>query len=493
MSRLCKIILLLVLLLSAVLPDVSGARMIAEIETWNSVALSGDVLEGSYAAFLNTSHRKGSVSKGDTATLVIDGMYGCKVLSLTAWLKSNKSSGAGSLLVSVDGEECLSLSGTFDKWDGSPGYQTSFVPFSATGEWLVSDGGQIELTLVSSANSLHIEKLVVDYEEAVPVAHCVTYLWQTADGPGTATDCEQTAGEGIILPDLSAEGAAQIGDWQLAGWSTAPLDGGTTLDTPPAYTPVFKRYHASRDITLYPVYRYMPDVPEIRQSADRRDGEYVIAREWVGGFFMMAGGLSGNYVHSVQCDVLRDDDGSCLFLPEYVPAESRYLLQFGQDSVSIYNAFSQTKLGYSGTRLAANGKKWALRECDNHSVCFYYDLRGDTLARTLMMRGDVRDEDNNFMDVFSSVRLDMRKIKELLFLFEVSDLPLEPVPSLWCGNPYSLTDLQSPEQQPYPVSAASAVKCIAGGQLLLRRDGRYFDVLGREVFVKQTDSLYKGR
>ena len=484
MSRLCKIVLLLVPLLTVVQLEVSGARLTAEITAWNSAVLSGDVFEGSYAAFLNTSHRKGSVSKGDTATLVIDGMYGCKVLGLTAWLKSNKSSGAGSLSVSVDGEECLSLSGSFNKWEGSSGYQTSFVPFAAEGEWLVSDGGQIVLQLVSSANSLHLEKLVIDYEAAEPVAHCVTYVWQTADGQGSATDCELNPGEGVILSGLSEEGVAQIGDWQLAGWTTTPLDGGTTFDMPPAYTPVFKRYHALRDITLYPVYRYVLDVPEIRQAADRRDGEYVIAREWIDGFCMMTGCVSGNYVSSVPCDILRDNAGSCLFLPEYVPAESRYQLQFGQDSVSIFHPSSETRIGYSGTRLAANGKKWAVREYDNHSVCFYYDLQGDTLARTLVMRGDVRDDDNNFLDVFASVRLDMRKIKELLFIFEVSDLPLEPVPSLWCGNPFSLTDLQSPEQQQYPASAAPAVKCFRGGRLLLRRDGSYFDMLGREVLVR---------
>ena len=298
MSRLCKTLLLLVLLMSVVSLDVSGAKLTAEVTAWNSAVLSGDVFEGAYAAFLNTSHRKGSVSKGDTATLVINGMYGCKVLGLTAWLKSNKSSGAGSLSVSVDGEECLSLSGSFNKWDGSSGYQTSFVPFAAEGEWLVSDGGQIVLQLVSSANSLHLEKLVVDYEAAEPVAHCVTYVWQTADGQGSATDCELNPGEGVILSGLSEEGVAQIGDWQLAGWTTTPLDGGTTFDMPPAYTPVFNRYHALRDITLYPVYRYVLDVPEIRQAIDRRDGEYVIAREWIDGFCMMTGGVSGNYVSS---------------------------------------------------------------------------------------------------------------------------------------------------------------------------------------------------
>jgi len=217
------------------------------------------------------------------------------------------------------------------------------------------------------------------------------------------------------------------------------------------------------------------------QDSLGRDGDYAVVSKWVDEFFMMSGFVSGGFVSAVPCTVAEESEGRYRLLHDYLPAGSRYRVQWFGDSLTIFHSESGSSVGCSGARLADNGRKWEVREHEHHSLSFSCDLQGDTLARMLIFRGDLRDEEGNYMNLFAPVFLDVRKIHELLFLFDVSSLPLVPPVALWCGNPFARTDVEFLEYQNDNRFCESAVKCLMKGRVLVRRAGRYYDLLGCEV------------
>ena len=193
------------------------AVMTWTVATKSSVQGSGESPSGMTASYACT-YQKGDVRKGDTATLHLTNMGGISVEKLEVYVKSNKSAGAGTFWVTINGVRSKSKSGTFKSWTGSYNNQTYHAISLLTRTY--TNVNELVVELVGTTSSLHIEKYVITWSPRP--AHSVTLM-----RCGMVFDVltETTGGQGVTLPHLSDT----LG-WQFAGWSESEVL--TTNDKP---------------------------------------------------------------------------------------------------------------------------------------------------------------------------------------------------------------------------------------------------------------------
>lgn len=136
----------------------------------DAVLTSGDVPIGSVAAFKSSYNRRNQLIAGTSATLTLSGVEGIKIRSITLYMRSNKSSGAGSLVVTNGSIPVWTIeNAAFNtrSWNGAYTTDTATVFHLFTTPLECTD--QLQITIAASVNSLYILRYDIEYEPAVGV------------------------------------------------------------------------------------------------------------------------------------------------------------------------------------------------------------------------------------------------------------------------------------------------------------------------------------
>ena len=131
------------------------------VASTSSVTVSGDVPNGSSAAYSQTYTTVSQLTSGKSATLTLSNLGGIDVSKITLNMKSNASKGAGSLSYSLNGGETIQIiDGPFNtNWYSK--WSTSYVDIVKDIDWR---GAQdLVITISATQNSLYIQSYTLEY------------------------------------------------------------------------------------------------------------------------------------------------------------------------------------------------------------------------------------------------------------------------------------------------------------------------------------------
>lgn len=291
-------------------------------------------------SYANT-YNKGQVRDGDTAVLSVSGLEGVALDTIKVWLKSNKSGGAGVLTMRADGGMLYETSGTYEEWFGAYN-NTDFQPLVWQGPKVLRDG-TLQIRLVGTANSLHIDRYEVVYRMNMELPHTVTLM---RGNEQMMTLTESARGQGVQLPASPDENT-----WRFAAWTEQPFYQTSTMPQSWIETGTFV---PETDCTLWAVYAYeMTD--EEAAVTDLADGEYVYA-DLVSGN-AMSGSVTNGKAGTSTID--RDDPNqyySVRFLPD--------------NTATIQHSGTGDFIGYEGTNLSTTASAWQVYH-EGKKTAFY--------------------------------------------------------------------------------------------------------------------------
>lgn len=348
------------------------------IESKNNVTTDGALPAGNPTATYECTYKKGQMTKGHSATLSLNGWQDTEIRRMTLYMKSNKSSGGGTLSATVDGATVWSISGgSFETWTGQ--YSTNYIPVSHSFVPSVKVmQGDISIRVKATENSLYIERYEIEWTQAEAHPYTVVLV---EDGVNIyAQLSEPSIGAGIVLPSLP-----DAGSWYFKGWSETPVS--ETNNAPSLLLPG-THYYPARDLSLYAVYSdYTSPTLDLTQRIDCQSGYYAIA------FPVSERALEGPFEHDIagipttDAPLKRDEEGwhERLF---NITSNMIYYIDFLSDTtVQVIHANTNTYIGYADGKLAQNDALWRYRVAKDSTVAFYVP-RDAARSRTLMAQYD---------------------------------------------------------------------------------------------------------
>ena len=148
------------------------------------------------------------LTSGNNLTLTIEN-FPKTVSSIILYMHSNKSSGTGTITVTVGGQTYKTISSkTFYQMYGS--WSESFVPIDVTNSSASKKTGTISINISCSANSLFFQKAVIDYSE-----RSITKATSISVTPGSI---EMTPGEDNYLTTSFTPSSTTL---QTCTWSSS--------------------------------------------------------------------------------------------------------------------------------------------------------------------------------------------------------------------------------------------------------------------------------
>lgn len=329
------------------------------VESNKEISTSGVLPEGATADYVCTG-RKGQMTKGQQATLTLQGWQNTDIEGVRLSMKSNKSSGAGALQMSVDEQEVWTISDSgFDQWCG--GYTTEYTEiihtFSPT---IKSTEGNISIRIEASTNSLYIEKYEIVYQKSALKPYSIDL--QTENGTYSRLT-ESQAGSGIILPTLPDEDG-----WRFVGWTEKAVEETTTRPT--VYAPG-STYYPRTDLSLWAVYSDDLQEVEMLQRTDCQSGFYAIA------FPILNVAYSGEPDNSTgllpASEILLSTTDSIWYKRQFeITPEMVYYIDFAADSTaSITHVSSAKSVGCKNKKLYDTPTKWQYRLLPDQTVAFF--------------------------------------------------------------------------------------------------------------------------
>lgn len=186
------------------------------ITSKTAVSTRGTAPSGSSATYSQTySTTAGQMTSGNSTTLTLSGYEGTTITGITLSMKSNSSSGKGSLSVTVGSTNIASISNAaFNNasWYGS--WSTSYVNVTPTisTSYEIQSGENVVITINATANSLYIASYTITYAKPYLV---------TFDKEGGISDPSPIYGSRIILPSASPSDDCALQGWEFAGWATS--------------------------------------------------------------------------------------------------------------------------------------------------------------------------------------------------------------------------------------------------------------------------------
>lgn len=317
------------------------AMMTWTVESKNSVRLTDDStvpydIEVSYA----NTYNKGQVLAGDVATLTLSHMDGIMINGIEVYVKSNKSGGAGTFTVTANGQTTATKTGTFKDWFGAYDNENYHALSLLTNA--MKGMNDLSITLVGSANSLHIEKYVISW--TTRPAHTVTLM----NGSRVyATLTEEAGMQGVLLPSMP-----DTAQWQFIGWSSREF--WETPDELYMLYPAGERFYMNEDRTLWATYRFKC-VPEEEYMTDLESGVYQYV----------------NRAASIALTGVPEDGWMEFDIVKHNAPEQYYAVTFASpDTAYIVHEATGTPIGYSGTDMAAVASPWLVYH-DGEETLFY--------------------------------------------------------------------------------------------------------------------------
>ena len=174
----------------------------------NSVEVSGDVPQGAGAVYASSGSQKFRLTAGNSMTLTLSGYEGFAITNLVLEMKSNKSAGAGSLLVEC-GEAVIAEIGKAgfdsDYWHGA--FSTNWVEVSPDVRATTIDR-EVVISIDASESSLYCQSFTIGYAAADTGAVALPFLAYNGPWEGVAG----FASKGVVDLEDSVE-FDDTGDW----------------------------------------------------------------------------------------------------------------------------------------------------------------------------------------------------------------------------------------------------------------------------------------
>jgi len=450
---------------------VSAAEIVATITAYNQVELSGSAAIGVEATFENTHHSKGNITAGNKATMTMSNIWEGAIVGIDFYVKSNSKSGAGSLRASLDGTTIYEIpESSYATWNDT-GFSTDYLRFASPDcYWEVTPESQLVCEIEATENSLGWEKVVVwlaEYEQG-PETFTVNFCWWDNEGkPCTTALIEPSAGQGISLPDCETSTLWADGEWHFVGWSKEEIKGKYTSQPP--YHAAGDKYYPTNNETLYALYSFSPQTPNIMQTTDFQSGEYALVWNLLDASYMAQGEVTEHTLRTFACSLSTTEEERYRLETSYVPVGCRYQLAFRGDSLQIRHVSSGTYIGHSGTKLAARDSWWKWTEALNHSLLLAYDAdETNTTARVLWRS---LAENVVYGEV---VKLQLTTDYEFLLLFDVSDVPTTAPSTKWTCTPFGAQAIETVTITP------AARKILRNGVLYIEINQAEYDIFGRK-------------
>ena len=150
-----------------------GTTVTYTVASTSSVSVSGTAPTGSSAKYGSTYNTKCQLTSGNSMTLTLSGFEGNKITAISLSMKSNKSSGAGSLSVTAGTTTIASKeSAAFntETWHGA--WSTEYVDVIVSvsnDDYTIRENEDVKIVIAATANSLFCQSFTITYEEGTIV------------------------------------------------------------------------------------------------------------------------------------------------------------------------------------------------------------------------------------------------------------------------------------------------------------------------------------
>jgi hypothetical protein len=201
---------------------------IYSVSTTNSVVASGISPSGSSSTYAQTYSTAKQMTSGNSASLTLSGYAGYKITNVVLEMRSNSSSGAGTLNI-VAGSTSISTvnpSASFNSisWNGS--WSSTYVNVTKVPTlYSILNGENVVITISATANSLYIQKFSITYE---PASSSITYSGNGNDSGSAPTDASSPYNSGSTVTVLGNTGSLAKTGYSFNGWNTAANGSGTS-------------------------------------------------------------------------------------------------------------------------------------------------------------------------------------------------------------------------------------------------------------------------
>ena len=217
---------------------------IYSVLTTNSVTASGVTPSGSSSTYTQSYGTVKQMTSGNSASLTLSGYAGYKITNVVLEMKSNISSGAGTLSVVAGSTSISSVnpSANFNSssWNGS--WSSAYVNVTKVPtSYTILNGENVVITISATANSLFIQKFSITYE---PASSSITYSGNGNDSGSVPTDASSPYATGSTVTVLGNTGSLTKSGYTFNGWNTAANGSGTSYASGNTFT-------ISSNTTLY--------------------------------------------------------------------------------------------------------------------------------------------------------------------------------------------------------------------------------------------------
>lgn len=232
----------LLLALSLFVLWVSAPLLQAETVTYTiasktSVTASGNVPEGSSAAYTQTYSEQCKMTSGHTTTLTLTGYTDCTITNIVLCMRSNKSAGSGTFSATAGGTSLAAIetAASFKEWYDNTAYTDGYKDVTVTltnNGYTIQEGEKIVITIAATANSLYIQSYTLTYTySASPITVTpASYVWTDLVKGVDATAQEFTVKATGLTDDITATLSDET-HFTLSATSI-PATGGTLSVTP---------------------------------------------------------------------------------------------------------------------------------------------------------------------------------------------------------------------------------------------------------------------
>ena len=324
----------------------------------SSVTPSGDIPANSQASYSRTATtgRVGQMTAGNSTLLVLENWGGYNIDSIALEMRSNKTSGAGSLCVAIGEKEVWNIddaSFDSDSWNGQFSDEWSRIS-----RWIghkVTKDDAISIRITASENSLYINSYTIYYSRLSPKPFTVSF--ESGIGLKIPNSTEEYPMAGIVLP-----ACPDTADWVFKGWSEEEV---LESDTCPRIWKTGDIYYPTDNCQMWAIYTNRVIQKSI---SEYNSGEYALTNR----FFARAmnGEVQNGMIATKPVEIIATDN--TLILQNQVTEAMTYYVDFTTDStLTIQNLVSEVWIGYERKELRPVPKEWLYRILTDGSLCIY--------------------------------------------------------------------------------------------------------------------------
>ena len=376
------------------------------VETKNSVTQDG-TCPHNMEAFYSCSYQKGTVRKGDNATLTLSHLDGITIEKISVFLKANKQSGAGTFTVMADDRLLANRSVAYREIIGEGG--------NAYVSWAIYSGScanvdELTISLDGTENSLYIDKYEITW--ASPSPRSVTLMNGSSE---YAVMTERTSGAGVVLPALP-----DTAEWRFIGWSETEIRSTTKT---PMVLPAYAKYYPREDTYLWATYKQQL-TQETTYMTEPETGIYLYVNRQIQ---IALSGVPENGIMYPAALNTNDED-------QY------YEITFASpDTAYITHVSTGAPIGYEAAKLAIKPSPWQVYH-DGEETLFYTTYNKQTYVLWLNIA-------DGSVENFHAGLIKTNPGSSPVALQRVPDQSNEPLYSCHPENPQSITTVPTIRNQ----------------------------------------------